>query len=102
MAMNEMLRQAQLMQKKMAKMQEEMGRREFEASAGGGMVTVRVNGDQEILAVSIEPAAIDPKDVEMLQDLVAAATNEVLKKAKEAMQGEMAQLTGGLKIPDLF
>lgn len=102
MAMNEMLRQAQLMQKKMAKMQEEMGRREFEASAGGGMVTVRVNGDQEILAVSIEPAAVDPEDVEMLQDLVAAATNEALKKAKEAMQGEMAQLTGGLKIPGLF
>lgn len=100
--MNEMLRQAQLMQKKMAKMQEEMGRREFEASAGGGMVTVRVNGDQEILAVSIEPAAVDPEDVEMLQDLVAAATNEALKKAKEAMQGEMAQLTGGLKIPGLF
>ncbi len=97
-----MLRQAQLMQKKMAKMQEEMGRREFEASAGGGMVTVRVNGDQEILAVSIEPAAVDPEDVEMLQDLVAAATNEALKKAKEAMQGEMAQLTGGLKIPGLF
>ena len=74
----------------------------FLASAGGGMVTVRVNGDQEILAVSIEPAAVDPEDVEMLQDLIAAATNEALKKAKEAMQGEMAQLTGGLKIPGLF
>ncbi len=102
MAMNEMLRQAQLMQKKMAKMQEEMGRKEFEASSGGGMVTVRVNGEQEILAISIEPSAVDPEDVEMLQDLVLAATNEALKKAKEAMQGEMSQLTGGLKIPGLF
>ncbi len=102
MAMNEMLRQAQLMQKKMAKMQEEMGRKEFEASSGGGMVTVRANGEQEILAVTIEPSAVDPEDVEMLQDLVLAATNEALKKAKEAMQGEMSQLTGGLKIPGLF
>ncbi len=102
MAMNEMLRQAQIMQKKMAKMQEEIARKEFEASAGGGMVTVKANGEQEILSITIDPTTVDPEDVEMLQDLILAATNEAIKKAKDAVQGEMSQLTGGLKIPGLF
>jgi DNA-binding YbaB/EbfC family protein len=102
MGMNDMMRQAQMMQRKMAKMQEELKTREFEASAGGGMVTVQVNGDQEVTKMSIDPAAVDPEDVEMLQDLVLAATNEALKKAKDAVQGEMSSLTGGMKIPGLF
>lgn len=102
MAMNEMLRQAQIMQKKMAKMQEEIARKEFEASSGGGMVTVKANGEQEILSIKIDPTAVDPQDIEMLQDLILAATNEAIKKAKDAVQGEMSQLTGGLKIPGLF
>jgi hypothetical protein len=102
MGMNDMMRQAQMMQRKMAKMQEDLKAREFEASAGGGMVTVRVNGDQEVLNMTIDPGAVDPEDVEMLQDLVLAATNEALKKAKDAVQSEMSSITGGMKIPGLF
>ena len=102
MGMNDLMRQAQMMQRKMAKMQEDLKTRELEASAGGGMVTVRVNGDQEVLKITIDPAAVDPQDVEMLQDLVLAATNEALKKAKDMVQGEMSSITGGMKIPGLF
>lgn len=102
MGMNDMIRQAQMMQRKMAKMQEDLKAREFEASAGGGMVTVRVNGEQEVLNMTIDPGAVDPEDVEMLQDLVLAATNEALKKAKDAVQSEMSSITGGMKIPGLF
>lgn len=102
MGMNDLMRQAQMMQRKMAKMQDDLKARELEASAGGGMVTVRVNGDQEILKITIDPAAVDPEDVEMLQDLVLAATNEALKKAKDMVQSEMSSITGGMKIPGLF
>lgn len=102
MGMNDLMRQAQMMQRKMAKMQEDLKTKELEASAGGGMVTVRVNGDQEVLKITIDPAAVDPEDVEMLQDLVLAATNEALKKAKDMVQGEMSSITGGMKIPGMF
>ena len=102
MGMNDLMRQAQMMQRKMAKMQEDLKVKELEASAGGGMVTVRVNGDQEVLKITIDPAAVDPEDVEMLQDLVLAATNEALKKAKDMVQGEMSSITGGMKIPGMF
>ncbi len=102
MSMQEMMRQAQQLQKKMAQVQEEMGHKTVEASAGGGMVTVTANGSQNITEIRIDPAVVDPEDVAMLQDLVVAATNEALKKAKEMVESEMSKLTGGLKIPGLF
>jgi hypothetical protein len=95
------MRQAQQMQKKMAEMQEELAKKTVEASAGGGMVTVKASGALQIVEVSIDPAVVDPQDVGMLQDLIHAASNEALKKAREMMEGEMSQLTGGMKIPGL-
>ncbi|MFP4455984.1 MAG: YbaB/EbfC family nucleoid-associated protein, partial [Desulfonatronovibrio sp.] len=97
--MNDLVRQAQMMQKKMAKMQEDLNIKEVEASSGGGMVTVKANGAQEIIGIKIEKDVVDPEDVEMLQDLVLAATNDALKRAKDMVQAEMSQLTGGMKIP---
>ncbi|MFP4085099.1 MAG: YbaB/EbfC family nucleoid-associated protein, partial [Desulfonatronovibrio sp.] len=97
--MNDLVRQAQMMQKKMAKMQEDLNTKEVEASSGGGMVTVKANGAQEIIGIKIEKDVVDPEDVEMLQDLVLAATNDALKRAKDMVQAEMSQLTGGMKIP---
>jgi DNA-binding YbaB/EbfC family protein len=98
--MNELIRQAQMMQKKMLRTQEEIGKKEVEASVGGGMVTVKATCSGEILSVVIDPSVLE--DVEMLQDMVLAAVNEALKKGKDLMQGEMAQITGGMKIPGLF
>lgn len=100
--MNDLVRQAQLMQKKMAKLQEELADRTVEASAGGGMVTVEANGKQDITRIAIDPAVVDPEDVEMLQDLVLAAVNEAVKKSKEMVESEMSQITGGMNIPGLF
>ena len=98
--MNELIRQAQMMQKKMLRTQEEIGKREVEASVGGGMVTVKATCSGEVLAVTIDKAVLE--DVDMLQDMVLSAVNEALKKGKDVMQGEMAQITGGMKIPGLF
>ncbi|MBE1426831.1 hypothetical protein SAMN04488082_106137 [Desulfomicrobium apsheronum] len=98
--MNELIRQAQMMQKKMLRTQEEIGKKEVETSVGGGMVTVKATCAGEILSVVIDPAVLE--DVDMLQDMVLSAVNEVLKKGKDLMQGEMAQITGGMKIPGLF
>ncbi len=100
--MNDLVRQAQMMQKKMAKMQEELNQKVVEAAAGGGMVTVKANGAQEIIEIKIEKDVVDPEDVEMLQDLIIAAVNDALKRAKDMVQAEMSQLTGGLKIPGMF
>ena len=97
-----LMKQAQMMQKKMEQMQQELEGREVEASAGGGMVTARVNGKQKLLALNIEPDVVDPEDVEMLQDLIVAAVNEAVKKSQEMMQEEMGKLTGGMNIPGLF
>ena len=99
--MGNLLKQAQQFQAKMAKLQEELGERTVEASSGGGMVAVVANGKQEILSVTIEPEVIDPEDKEMLQDLIAAAVNDALTKAKNMMQEEMGKLTHGLNIPNL-
>ncbi|TYO98070.1 hypothetical protein EDC39_1086 [Geothermobacter ehrlichii] len=96
------MKQAQLMQKKMMRLQEELAEREVEASAGGGMVTAVVNGRQQLLSLTIDPGVVDAEDVEMLQDLVLAAVNEALKKSQEMMQEEMGKLTGGLNIPGMF
>ncbi|WP_233248406.1 YbaB/EbfC family nucleoid-associated protein [Desulfonatronum sp. SC1] len=100
--MGDLVRQAQVMQNKITKLQEEVGRRTVEAAAGGGMVTVTVNGAQEVLAIKIDPAVVNPEDVDMLQDLVLAAVNEAMKKAGDMMKDEMAQVTGGIKIPGMF
>lgn len=97
--MQQMLKQAQKMQEKLAKVQEELEARGYEASAGGGMVTVKANGKKEILALTIQPEAVDPEDVEMLQDMVMAAVNEVLRQVEETSSQEMGKLTGGLNLP---
>ncbi len=94
-----LMKQAQMMQEKMAKIQEEAAQKTVTASSGGGMVTVTVNGRMEILSVRIEKDVVNPDDVEMLQDLVAAAVGEALKKAQEMMSEEMGRLTGGLGLP---
>ncbi|MEA4857880.1 MAG: YbaB/EbfC family nucleoid-associated protein [Solidesulfovibrio sp.] len=100
--MNELVRQAQIMQKKMAKLQEELEVRTVEGTAGGGMVTAVVSGSNELKSLAIDKAAVDPNDVEMLQDLVVAAVNDGIKKAKAMMEAEMGQVTGGIKMPGLF
>ncbi len=99
-----LMRQAQKMQEKMAEMQKELASRTVEASSGGGMVTATVNGAQEVLSIKIDPAVVDPKDVDMLQDLVMAAVNEGLRRSKQMMAEEMSSLTAGLgmNIPGLF
>jgi len=99
---NDLVRQAQMMQKKIAKAQEELADKTVEASSGGGMVKVVATGSQTVLSVKIDPAAVDPNDVSMLEDLVLAAVNEALKQSKEMMEVEMGALTGGMKIPGLF
>ena len=99
--MGNLMKQAQQMQAKMAKMQEEVGQRTVEASAGGGMVKVVANGKQEILSIVMEPEVVDPDDIEMLQDLVLAAINQALRESQAMMTDEMSKLTGGLKIPGL-
>ena len=100
--MNELIRQAQMMQKKMLRTQEEMGKKEVEASVGGGMVSVKANCQGEVLAIRIDPSVMESGDAEMLQDLVLSAVNEAVKKGKDMMQSELAQITGGMKIPGLF
>ncbi len=99
--MGNLMKQAQQMQAKMAKMQEEVGKRTIEAAAGGGMVKVVVNGRQEVLSIDIEPEVVDPDDIEMLQDLVLAAVNQALRESQAMMTDEMSKLTGGLKIPGM-
>ncbi len=97
-----LMKEAQKLQAQIEAMKEEVGKRTVEASAGGGMVTVVANGNQEIISVKIEPEAITPEDREMLEDLVSAATNEALRKAKEMLMTEMGKLAGGLKLPGLM
>lgn len=96
------MKQAQLMQQKMARMQEELAQCEVEASAGGGMVTAVVNGKQQLISLKIDQGVVDPEDIEMLQDLVVAAVNEAIKKSQDMMQEEMSKITGGMNIPGLF
>ena len=97
-----MIKQAQKMQQEMLRMQQEQESKTFSASAGGGMVTATVNGKHELVSLSIKPEAVDPDDVEMLQDLVISAVNEAIKKADEAAVSSMTRLTGGINIPGLF
>jgi DNA-binding YbaB/EbfC family protein len=100
--MNKMIKQVQKMQQDMLKLQEELVNHTVESSAGGGAVKVIANGKNEIVSVEIKPEAVDPEDVEMLQDLITAAVNEALRKAQELVSAEMGKLTGGLKIPGMF
>lgn len=95
------LQQVKALQEKMAKMQADLALRTVEASSGGGMVTVVVNGKQEILSIKVEPQVVDPEDIEMLQDLIVAAVNDGLRKAQEMASSEMGKLAGGLNIPGL-
>ncbi|WP_461210517.1 YbaB/EbfC family nucleoid-associated protein [Desulfocurvus sp. DL9XJH121] len=100
--MQDMVRQAQMMQKKMQKLQDELEERVVEASAGGGMVTVQASCSGIIKSVKIDPSVVDPEDVEMLQDLVLAAVSEAVKKGKDTAEAEMKALTGGISIPGMF
>jgi len=97
-----LMKEAQKMQAKMAKMQEELKSKQVEAASGGGMVKVLCNGQQEILEIHIEPDLLEEKDVEMLQDLILAAVNEALNRSREMAQDEMAKITGGLNLPGLM
>lgn len=97
--MNQMLRQAQALQRKMAKAQEELGEREVSGSAGGGMVTATATGNGQLLGVQINPEVVDPEDVELLQDMVTAAVTEALRAAKELEESTMGDLTGGMGLP---
>jgi nucleoid-associated protein EbfC len=97
--MQNMMKQMQKMQKKMAEAQEELGEKKIEGTAGGGMVTVIVTGHKEVVDVQIKPEAVDPDDVEMLQDLVLAAVNDALKKAEELTNNTMGQFTKGMNLP---
>ena len=96
-----LMKQAQKMQAQIAKVQEELAGKTIEASSGGGMVSVVVNGKQEVVSIKIEPEVIDANDKEMLQDLVVAAVNEALRKSQEMVSEEMGKITGGLQIPGL-
>ena len=97
--MNQMMRQVQQMQQEMEKAQEQLKHESVEASAGGGMVTVKVTGELEVLELRIDPEAVDPEDVELLQDMVQAAVNEALRSAQELAQAKMGAVTGGLGGP---
>ena len=97
-----MIKQAQKMQQEMLKMQQEMETREYEATAGGGMITAAVNGKYELLRLTIDPEAVDPEDVEMLQDMVIAAVNEAMRKAQAESAATMGKLTGGLNLGGLL
>lgn len=97
--MQNMMKQMQKMQKKMAEAQEQLGEQRIEGTAGGGMVSVIVSGHKEVLEVNIKEEVVDPEDIEMLQDLVLAATNDALKKADELTNQTMGQFTKGLNLP---
>jgi len=100
--MGNLLKQAQAMQERLGKIQEEAANKVVEASAGGGMVTVSVSGAMQVKTVVIDPEVMKSEDREMLQDLLVAATNEALRKSKEMMAEEMKSITGGMEIPGLF
>ena len=97
--MGNMMKQVQKMQKDMEKMQADMDQMEVEASAGGGVVTAKVNGKKELVEIKIDESIVDPEDVDMLEDLVMAAINEAMRIAEEKMSKEMQKLTGGMNIP---
>ena len=100
--MNAMIRQAQKMQEDMAALQEELDAREYDISAGGGVVDVKINGKREILNINIKPEIVDPDDIEMLSDILVAAVNEAVKKVEAVSSEEMQKITGSLGLPGMF
>ncbi len=100
--MNDILRQAQVMQNKISRLQQEMAEQSFEASSGGGMVKAEVSGKQELRSLVIDPKALEGGDVEMLQDLILAAVNEAGRIARESIEREMNAISGGIKLPGFF
>ena len=101
MDMSKVMEQAQKFQQRMGEMQQELAAREITSTVGGGMVTAKVNGKNDLLELKIDKEVINPDDPEMLQDLIVAAVNDAMKKAKEAMQAEIGKMTGGMDIPGL-
>ena len=97
--MGKLMKKAQEFQKKMKAMQSDLADRVVEGTSGGGMVTAQVNGQQEVISIKINPEAVDPEDVEILEDLVTAALSQALKKSKELSDGEMKKLTGHMGLP---
>jgi DNA-binding YbaB/EbfC family protein len=100
--MANMMKKVQKLQADMAKLQEELKTRTLESTAGGGAIKIVVNGEKQIQSIKIDPAAADPQDIEMLEDMIMAAVNEALKKVDDMMAQEMGKLTGGMKIPGMF
>lgn len=100
--MSGMMKQVQKMQEDMVALQSELEEREYEVSAGGGMVTVKINGKREILHMDIQPDIVDPDDIETLADVITAAVNEAIKKVDTTGESEMQKLTGGLNIPGIL
>jgi nucleoid-associated protein EbfC len=102
MNMNNLMKQAQQMQAKLAMLQNELAEREVEASAGGGMVKVKVNGKQQLLSISINKDCVDPNDVATLEELVFTAVNQAMKQSQDMVQQAMSKITGGMSIPGMF
>jgi len=102
MDMNKLMKKAQKMQAKMSEMQEELENKTYEATAGGGAVKALVNGKKEVLDLQIDEDAVDPEDVEMLEDLILAAVNEAMREATEEINDKMGQMTGGMNMPGMF
>ena len=100
--MQAMLRQAQKMQEDMAAKQEELDAREYDISAGGGVVNVKINGKKEILAIDLSPEIVDPDDIETLSDILVAAVNEAIKRVEETNSEELGKITGPMNMPGLF
>ncbi len=100
--MNAMIKQAQKMQADMEALQGELDEREYEVSAGGGVITVKITGKKEIKAIDLKPEIVDPDDIETLSDLLVAAVNEAIKKVEDTTAEEMQKITGGLNVPGLF
>ena len=100
--MQAMIRQAQKMQEDMAAKQEELNAREYDISAGGGVVNVKINGQKEILAIDLQPEIVDPDDIETLSDILVAAVNEAIKRVEETNSAELNKITGPMNLPGLF
>ena len=100
--MNAMLRQAQKMQEDMEALQADLDAREYEVSAGGGVVGVKINGKREVLSIDIQPEIVDPDDIETLSDILVAAVNEAIKRVDDTNSAEMSKLTGNVGLPGLF
>ena len=99
--MNAMIRQAQKMQEDMAVLQEELDAREYEITAGGGVVTIKITGTKEVKSIDIKPEIVDPEDIEMLTDILVAGINEAIKRVEEVNTEEMGKITGGMGLPGM-